>query len=293
MKHLVLITFLLTSILAGAQESLQSYTPSILFGKGEWEFKSFQNVYTQNKRFGDKLTNTIDNPLRETYSVSINQFLYGINSKINVGADVWIKNVTQSDFDIEGVENRTRTDITAIGPKIKIAPFNKLSRLSIQSSLLFPLAEDLEGRNFDNDSELSGLFLEFDRTLWLNQVFYDLNLNSKWQLFFQQAFWYNFVRDSFVENNLFQTQTSVFASYFPNSRWTIYGMTEYFPTHYNFNEQTTSISEAFFLNSGIGTKFQLIPNKLELEALYTNFWAGSEGTGAGQTFNFGIRYIRQ
>lgn len=114
MKHLILMLFLFTSVFAGAQENLQSYTPSILFGKGEWEFKSFQNVYTQNKRFGENLTNTIDNPQRETYSVSINQFLCGINSKINVGADVWIKNVTQSDFDFEGIENRTRTVLLGV-----------------------------------------------------------------------------------------------------------------------------------------------------------------------------------
>ncbi|NQX91931.1 MAG: hypothetical protein HRT74_07385 [Flavobacteriales bacterium] len=292
---------LLTLILIGlavqgmAQDNLQNYTPSILFGKGEWEVKSFQNVYTQTASFGSDLTNKIDNNgRRDTYSSSINQFLYGINGNINIGLDVWVKNVTVNDPRFETLTTRSRTEITGIGPKIKIAPFKKLNRLSIQSTLLFPLAEDLEGADQGDNIETSFLFLEYDRSaMLLNQLFYDLPLNSKWQLFFQQAFWTHFTRDSFAENTVWQTQTSLFVSYFATSRWTLYGLTEYFPTHYNAADQEFSASESFFINSGIGTKYQIIPNKLEIEALYSNFWLGSEGSGAGQTFNIGLRFIRQ
>ncbi len=181
--------------------------------------------------------------------------------------------------------------MTGFGPKIKIAPFRSLRRLSIQSTLLFPLADDLEGRSDDADKPF--LFLETDKTLWLSQIFYDLPLNEKMQLFFQQAFWYNFVRDSFRENDFLQTQTSVFYSYFPTDRWTLYAMTEFFPTHYNDQEQRAQFVNNYFVQSGIGTKFQLVPNAIELEFLYTNFWLGSEGAGAGETFNLGLRLIRQ
>ena len=265
------------------QSNLQNYTPSILFKKGDWEYKSFQNLYTQSKEFdggiGKRPTGT-----RDDFFTSINQLLYGLNDQVNVGFDVWLKH---SNTKTPGLTSQTA--LTGIGPKIKIAPFKALPRLSIQSTLLFNLADIPEGNS-------QNYFLETDATLWLSQVFFDLPLNEKSQLFFQQAFWYRFVKDgSFAGNNFLQTQTSVFYSYFPNARWTIYGMTEYFPTHYNPDDAVEK-AEAFFsyfVQSGVGLKYQLIPNLIELEALYTNFWLGSEGQGAGETINLGIRVIRQ
>lgn len=267
-------------------QNLQNYTPSILFDKGAWEFKSFQNLYTQTKAFdgGSKVETGRG---RESFFTSINQFLYGVNGQINIGADLWIKNVN-----LENGDFTSRTAITGFGPKVKVAPFAALPRFSIQSTALFSLADDLEGRAPDADKPF--LFLEFDRsTLWLTQFFFDQPIGQKWQFFFQQAFWYHFVRDSFRENNFLQTQTSVFVNYFPNSRWTVYGMTEYFPTHYNDAEQTGEAFFSYFVQAGLGLKYQLIPNFVELEALYTNFLNGSDGSGAGQTFNFGVRIVRQ
>ncbi len=277
----ILFTFLIMAFFLGsAQSNLQTYTPSILFGKGDWELKSFQNLYTQTKQFnadGGK----VNKGLRENYFTSINQFLFGLNDKINVGADVWIKNVNTSDA------QGSRTAVVGFGPKIKIAPFNGLKRLSIQSTILIPLADDLENQTS------SDAFLHEDGSLWLNQIYYDLPLSDKTQLFFQQAFWYYLVRDSFRENNYLKTQTSVFFSYFPNTRWTVYAMSEYFPTHYNTSAQSGEAFFSYFVQSGIGTKYQLVPNFIELEFLYTNFWLGSEGEGAGETINLGIRVIRQ
>lgn len=277
----ILLFFFVSGALA-QEANLQSYTPSILFDKGDWEFKSFQNVYTQTKSFnasGEKVSSGVG---RQTWFTSINQFLYGLSSKINVGMDVWVKNVNYQ------ATSDSRTAIVGAGPKIKIAPFKGLERLSIQSTILFPLASDLEDRKNDFSP-----FLETDASIWLNQIFLDVPLNDQSQLFFQQAFWYRFVRESFAENNFLQTQTSVFYSYFASDRLTLYGMTEYFPTHYNTTDQSGEGFFSYFVQSGIGTKYQLIPNLIELEFLYTNFWKGSEGQGAGETINFGIRVIRQ
>ncbi|WP_462247839.1 hypothetical protein [Ekhidna sp.] len=283
--RIILFLFLMAALFVGsAQDNLQNYTPSILFDNGDWEYKSFQNLYTQTKSF-DSGGSKKDNGRRENFFTSINQFLYGVNDQINVGFDVWIKHASHSADTIS-----SQTALTGFGPKIKIAPIKSLPRLSLQSTLLFNLADNPEG----NFGEIQ--FLETDATLWLNQVFFDLPLNDKSQLFFQQAFWYRFVGDgSFAENNFLQTQTSVFYSYFPTSRWTIYGMTEYFPTHYDSNDgvQKASAFFSYFVQSGIGTKYQLVPNFIELEFLYTNFWLGSEGAGAGETINLGIRVIRQ
>lgn len=284
MRNTLIAVILISCFSLNAQESnLQAYTPSILFGKGDWEFKSFQNIYTQTKAFdadGGKVDTGVG---RQTWFTSINQFLYGLNSKINIGADVWVKN---ANYEQSGIASRT--SIVGFGPKIKIAPFNNLKRLSIQSTFLFPLGEELEGRPGENE-----VFLHNDGSLWLNQIFYDLQLSDQFQLFMQQAFWYQIVDNSFRDNNYLQTQTSLFASYFPNQRWTLYAMSEYFPTHYNDALQKGEGFFSYFVQSGIGTKYQLIPNLVELEFLYTNFWNGSEGQGAGETINFGIRVIRQ
>ena len=282
MRRILILVLFSSGIYAGAQSNLQNYTPSILFDKGDWEFKTFQNLYTQTQSF-DEGGSKRSNGVRETFFTSINQFLYGVNDQINVGLDVWVKasNRTGDDFG-------TSTGISGIGPKIKIAPIKSLPRLSIQSTFLINLIDDPEG--LDN----TRYFLEWDANLWLNQIFFDLPLSDKAQLFFQQAFWYRFSREGAIaENNFLDTQTSVFFSYFPSSRWTVYGMSEYFPRHYDFGNQRAEAFFSYFIQSGIGVKYQLIPNLIELEGLYTNFWNGSAGEGAGETINLGIRVIRQ
>ena len=283
MRRIIFGGMILVGFFSNAQNNLQNYTPSILFNKGDWEYKTFQNLYAQRKSF-DGNGSKRDLGRTETFFTSINQFLYGVNDQINVGFDVWYK-VSNNSAD----ELSPSGGISGFGPKIKIAPIKALPRLSIQSTYLFNTLKDPEGRDGNR------YFLEFDANLWLNQIFFDLPLNDKSQLFFQQAFWFRTVRDSFAENNFLDTQTSIFYSYFPSSRWTIYAMSEYFPRHYNANEgaQEASAFYEYFIQSGVGFKYQLVPNLIEVEALYTNFWMGSEGQGAGETINLGIRVIRQ
>lgn len=281
MKKISLLLLLAIPLLVQSQ-NLQTYTPSILFGKGDWEFKSFQNLYKQSKSFtpgGGKM----DDGFKQFFFTSTNQFLYGLNDQINIGFDVWVKS---SDRKLDNFS--ASTGVSGMGPKIKIAPFKSIPRLSIQSTYLFNGLDDPEG------GQGTRYFLEWDANLWINQIFFDLPLNDKSQLFFQQAFWYRFVKDgSSVENNFLETQTSIFYSFFPNDRWTIYGMSEYFPRHYDLNNEKAEAFFSYFVQSGIGVKYQLIPNLIELETLYTNFWNGSDGQGAGETINLGIRVIHQ
>ncbi len=270
---------------AHGQAGLQSYTPSVLYDADEWELKVFHNHYRQQSSFGDNGLKRIQTGRgAEVYATTINQFLIGLGGRVNIGADVWVKsvNLTQS--------GARRTAVSGAGPKIKIAPIRSLDRLSYQMTFLFPVGNDLEGRA--EDATFPGLFLEADRTLWLHQIFYDLSLGSKSQLFFQQALWVNLVRNSFRGSNYLQTQTSVFYNYFPDRRWTFYALTELFPTHYDDLADRSRAFGSFFIQSGAGAKYQLLPGRLELEALYTRFVAGSTGSGAGDTFNIGLRLIR-
>ncbi len=280
--------------------NLQLYTPSALLDKQQIEFKHFNNLYTQTSQFATSgSTIKIKNPdipgsiARKTYFTSINQFLYGLSPILNIGFDLWFKSVRFSDdvsdspFQVSRFHNDpySRTAITGLGPKIKIAPFRQWAGFSIQSTLLFPLDKDLESTNSNKP------FLEHDRILWLTQFFYDQQLNNDFQLFFQFAPWVSFVRNSYRTNNAIETPVSGFVNYFFNNRITIYVMTEYWPSHYSPKKQSFALFYSYFIQSGIGAKYQLIPGTLELELLYADFWNGSEGQGAGHSFNLGFRLL--
>jgi hypothetical protein len=220
LKKILILILVIVSSKTTAQNNLQNYTPSILFGKGDWEAKSFQNLYWQTKIFDGIGLQKEESPSgTQLWLTSINQFLFGINEHINVGFDVWAKYTYY-----EQTAFGTNAAIVGIGPKIKIAPFKNLKRLSIQSTFLLPLAEDLENREASGTG--TPYFLHEDASLWLTQFFYDKPLNDQFQLFIQQAFWYHFARNSFRAGNYLKTQTSLFINYFPNSRWTLYFMTE-------------------------------------------------------------------
>ncbi|QNL22030.1 hypothetical protein HZR84_08780 [Hyphobacterium sp. CCMP332] len=263
----------------------------MLLKKGQWEYKLFNNLYTQTKSFNSG--RKADNGNRQNYFSSIHQFLYGVSTNLNIGIDVWFKSVhvqaNPKDNPLRTFRfNHENSDftITGIGPKIKIAPFNKIKRLSIQTTILFPIRDDLE------NSSKNKAFLEFDRdALWITQIFFDKPIGNDFQLFFQLAPWYTFSRNSFRERNFMQTPTSVFFSWFANDRLTFYFQNEYWPTHYNSSEQSFEAFYSWFNQSGFGIKYQLIPGFLEIESLYTNFWIGSDGEGAGETYNLGIRII--
>ena len=268
--------------------STQEYTPSVLYRKGEWEYKFFNNLYTQTKGY-EKNGNRIDYGSRSNYFTSINQFLLGINSRINVGAEVWINsvrvndNIKDSPFNVLSFKNsaNTRTEIGYAGPKIKIIPFKNLSHLSFQTTFLIPLASDMEGK-------MNGRpYLSRDSYISITQIFYDYSISSKFQLFFQLAPWIYITNKKPIDGNSrisVSSPTSIFFSYFPTNRLTFYVQQEYWP-----NYVKTGIN-SWFRQEGLGVKVQIAKGKLEAETSYTRFTMGAN-SGAGQTFNFGLRLI--
>lgn len=137
---------------AQAQISLQNYTPSVMLLEDQWEFKNFHNFYTQTKQFGPNGGKILTGNGRETYYTMINQLFYGVSDRVSAGFDVWVKSVN-----LETRPSANWTAITGIGPKIKWSPTG-IPGFSMQSTLLFPAADDLEGRNDDERA-----FLESDR----------------------------------------------------------------------------------------------------------------------------------
>lgn len=268
------------------KKSTQDYTPSVLYTKGQWEYKIFNNLYSQTKGY-DINGNKVKYNNRGSYFSSINQVLFGITSRFNIGIDFWIKSVRIDDtatspFKLLSFENspNTRTALSNIGPKIKLQPFKRLSHLSIQSTFLFPVAKDQEGKTNGRP------YLSADSYISITQIFYDQAIGKKFQVFFQLAPWV-YIKQKAIPNTSRYSVSSpadIFLSYFPTKRLTIYIQQEFWP-----NYGTKGI-DSWFRQEGIGAKFQIIKGKLETEASYTRFSMG-KNAGAGATYNFGLRFI--
>jgi len=263
--------------------SLQGMTPSRLYRKGEFEFKWFNNLYTQKAFFNDDGDRT--DAEKATYFTSFFQLMVGLHPRVNLGVDVIFKSVrTNPDRDATALEvfgfkigTQNQTAISSFGPKIKFIPFKQLKNLSIQTALHVPGAIDMEGRNNEKP------FLEYDKLRLWNQIFYDKYF-SRWASLFVEADLIIYFAGQSVNNKGAFTQIplTVFYSIFPTKKFTAFASGQYWPT---LGDQS-----AYFIQMGLGVKYQ-ITSWFDIEASYTNFVAGRTA-GAGQTFNVGFRFVK-
>lgn len=227
-----------------------------------------------------------DDTERQNYFGIFNNFLYGISHKLNIGFDLYVRAFSRgatdsSPLDVLRFRNGpdARAAVAKFGPRIKFIPFKNIGRLSIQSTFLFPTAPDLEG------AQSGGVFLDWDTYTWLNQIFFDKSLSTKFQLFTAAELFVRIPRNSFSDTPIITTPVKAFLSYFPNTKLTVYGMVEWGPTWGSGG----NVLSSFYSQTGVGGKYQLLPS-FELETLFTIFPYG-KSSGAGSTFNFGFRYI--
>lgn len=276
-RILILLLFLLgvTRIGFSQEINLQSLTPSSIMKKGQIEVKLFNNLYTQ-QAFYNSSSEKQDIGFRESYFTSANYFLVGVNSWLNVGGEVWVNSVKRNTDPIQ-----QRIELAYLAPKVKIAPFRGLERFSITSTLLISMAKDMQGGGDPNEP-----FLAYDNTIWVNQLFYDQSLGQNWQVFFELSGWMYFKKPKIEESSdFFRMPAKAIVSYFPTSRITLYALSELMT---QFGQ--TNFIDSYYVQLGLGLKYQLVPGKVELEGLYTNFLAG-KSQGAGSTYNLGLRII--
>lgn len=255
--------------------NLQNITPSSIMKRGQVEIKLFNNLYTQ-EAFYNSASEKQEIGFRESYFTSANYILFGVNSWLNVGGEVWINSVKRNTDPIQ-----QRTEIAYLAPKIKIAPFSGIERFSITSTLLIPLAKDMQGGGDPNEP-----FLAYDNTIWVNQLFYDQSFGQKWQVFFELSGWMYFKKPKVEESsNFFRMPAKAIVSYFPSNKVTLYALTELMT---QFGQQ--DFVDSYYVQMGPGLKYQVVPGKVELEGLYTKFIAG-KSQGAGSTYNIGLRFV--
>ncbi len=265
--------------MAAQAQSIQRFTPSTMLAPGQIEVKLFNNLYTQTSVF-DEDGERVKLDTRSSYFTSILQAQYGLRKSLNVGFDLYFKSVhvdvwDASPFDVLGFGNDTlsQTALTVLGPRVKFAPLQSVPTLSLQGTLLIPVASDMEGR------ESGRPFLEYDDPqIWL-QAFYDYPIDENYLLFLEGGILFR------PDNTAGDTHEWIFPlkgilNFYPTGRWTVYGLADFSPSSLG----------AYYFQGGIGVKFQVVAG-FEIETLLTGFPIG-RNRGGGKTYNFGLRWIR-
>ena len=285
--------------------NLLKFTPSKLLAKRQYEVNFFSNLYSQTG-FRDATGNEVSTGIRSSILTTMLQFTYGIadNARINVGADLILSagsvgsSQSSSHFQLFGTDvNARNVAVTSIGPRIKFQPIKKYSFYSIQSSFLFPVANDPEAL-----ADRS-VFLALNRYLWNTQFFYDFKLSNRFRLFYEFDTKYYIRRDKnevFFTPNFVDLPSSAFVNYYPNRRVNLFVMGQYSPRYGRTALQEEDPDGKFgllqwYIQLGGGLKYQ-VTKYISLELSYGNFVAsrGIQGleAGAGEVTNFAIRFIR-
>lgn len=260
------------------KSNIQTYTPSKLLNKKQWDIKLFNNLYTETT---SKFNGIQSNKPRETYFTSTLDIFTGISEKnrINIGVLLEYRSNTVAGNNALSVFNfkndiTARNGLSSFAPAIKWQPIEKIGNFSVQSAFHIPLIK--------NESNSNAVFLDQTAYMFQNRFFYDYTLPSgNWQLFTELSTEYNFGNEASFANNTFVLAPGIFMSYFPNHKSTILGFVQHYQRFGDFAQDFTTL--------GFGGKYQLT-NVLNLEILYGKFVRG-EDTGLGQSFNIGLRAL--
>lgn len=275
----ILLLFLSVSIFAQEQTSnIQTYTPSKLLNKGQWDVKWFNNLYTQTK--GDNNGTTVDFP-RQNFFTSTLELFTGVseNNRVNLGLLLEYRSNTIggqdafSVFKFKNEPNSARNGLSSFAPAIKWQPISNVGNFSIQTAFHIPLIE--------NQTE-DGVFLDQTSFTFQNRFFYDYTFPSKkWQIFTEINTEYDFGEEESFANKTFLVVPGAFLSYFPSDKSTVLTFVQHAQRFGDFSQNYTAL--------GLGGKYQ-VSSVLNLEVLYSNFVRGTDN-GLGESFNIGLRAI--
>ena len=282
-----------------SQSNIQTFTPSKLLKKGQWDIKFFNSIYTQTEQTNARSTSR--KRARETFFTNTTEIFTGVseNSRINVGFIFQVRSNTLSGqgalevLSFEDNEGDKRSGISTIAPSIRIQPFRSVPNFSLTSSFFIPVFKDQPGG-----------FLDQRSFAWETKFFYDKTFGgNKWQVFTEVDLKFNFGDDRedvapdensgerFAGNSLFLPFSS-FLSYFPSSKSTVFINAQQafllgidnpqFEGGENFSQNSTTL--------GFGGKYQLT-QVLNLEASFGKIVRGNNFQGLGQTFSVGLRAL--
>ncbi|MCK5401375.1 MAG: hypothetical protein KAJ28_07040 [Flavobacteriaceae bacterium] len=299
MKKLLLLVFTTITFSGFSQDvsenqktNIQEYTPSKLLNKGQWDIKFFNSIYTQTERTEARSSSVTI--ARETFYTNTTEIFTGIsqNSRVNIGFIFQVRSNTfggASTFDVFKFEDNAnaRSGLTTIAPSIRVQPFANTPNFSLTSSVFLPVFKD----------KANVPYLDKRSIFWETKFFYDKTFGEdKWQLFTEADLGFNFgenssdadinsnVSERFANNSL-SVPLSVFLSYFPTSKTTVFVNTKQaflIDLGNEFSQNSTSL--------GFGGKYQLT-NVLNIETSFDKIVRGHNFQGLGQTFSLGLRAL--
>jgi hypothetical protein len=291
MKKINLFTFafiLIITFQSFAQSNIQTFTPSRLINKGQWDIKFFNGLYTQTKQTDAGSAST--NIPRQNFFTSTLEVFTGVseNNRISVGAIIEYRSNTFNGRDALSVFSFDgRSGLSAIAPAIKWQPIESVGNFSIQTAIHIPT----HGKEKDVPE-----FLDQSAWTFQNRFFYDYTFPSgDWQIFTELNTEYNFgagevVRDengkqidgSFADGTLLLSP-GVFLSYFPSDKSTVLVYAQHLQRVFgDFQQDGTSL--------GFGGKYQLT-DVTNIELLYNKFVRGNNFQGLGATYSLGFRFL--
>ena len=266
---------------APSKSNIQTYTPSKLLDKGQWDVKFFNNLYTQTKFANGNGKPVLDANGRSNFFTTTLDIFTGVSdaNRLNVGLLLEYRSNSINGKSATSVfsfsnDSNSRKGLSSFAPALKWQPIENIGNFSIQSAFHIPINED--------ETDGNGVYLDQTAYMFQNRFFYDYTLpNGDWQLFTELNTEYNFGDEASFANNTFALAPGVFMSYFPSSKATILGYVQHYQRFGDFTQDFTSI--------GFGGKYQL-NETLNLEVLYGKFVRGTDN-GLGQSFNIGLRAL--
>ena len=279
------VLLLLISFTGNAQENnddddkksnIQTFTPSKLINKGQWDIKFFNGLYTQTRQTDEGSTaRTIP---RQNFFTSTLEIFTGVseNNRVSIGGILEYRSNTfngrdaLSVFSFDGVSG-----LSTIAPAIKWQPLENVGNFSVQTAIHIPTT----GKEKGGDQ-----FLDQSAWAFQNRFFFDHTFPSgNWQIFTELNSEYNFGADESFANNTLLLSPGVFLSYFPNDKSTVLVFSQHLQRLFgNFQQNGTSL--------GFGGKYQLT-DVTNLEVLYNKFVRGNNFQGLGATYSFGLRFL--
>lgn len=276
------------------KSNIQTYTPSKLLKKGQWDIKFFNSLYTQTEQTdaGSKSQKIA----RQNFFTNTTEIYTGVSdhASVNIGFVFQVRSNTYagqgafSVFDFDNNKMDSRSGFTTIAPSIRVQPFANVPNFSFTSSVYFAIFGDAP----------NGAYLDKKSTFWETKFFFDKTFGSgDWQIFTEADFGFNFgkkssdanpatenVSERFANNSLF-LPLSAFLSYFPSNKSTLFINAQQaflIDLGNDFSQRYTQL--------GFGGKYQLTQT-LNLEASFGKIVAGNNFQGLGQTFSLGLRAL--
>ncbi|MDD7886914.1 hypothetical protein [Flavivirga sp. 57AJ16] len=276
------------------KSNIQTYTPSKLLKKGQWDIKFFNSLYTQTEQTdGGSKSQKI---ARQNFFTNTTEIYTGVsdNARINIGFVFQVRSNTfggqgaLSVFDFDNNKVDSRSGFTTMAPSIRVQPFANVPNFSFTSSVYFAIFSDAP----------NAAYLDKKSTFWETKFFFDRTFGGgDWQIFTEADFGFNFgeksseadpvtenVSERFANNSLF-LPLSAFLSYFPSNKSTLFINAQQaflIDLGNDFSQRYTQL--------GFGGKYQLTPS-LNLEASFGKIVTGNSFQGLGQTFSLGLRAL--